>query len=790
MRKILFFILLLDFCSLFAQSTVFSGQIFDKQTKEPIPGATIATADQKAGTVTDVNGHFRIETAAAQLQVSGIGYASTTIRAGENQRIALETDLQSLQSIVVTANREAALRTTAPIAISKLSARMIDETKATNLWELVNKTPGVVMVNLNNEQHSMSIRQPMTTNAYFLYLEDGLPMRPLGIFNHNALIEMNVFGVSSVEVIKGPASSIYGAEAVGGALNFITHRPTAVPTVRVGVQGDQFGYLRTQFGMGGFVGKKLGLYGSGFVARQRNSWLTNTDYDKVSLNGRAEYHFNPTLRLISTMSYNNYDSQMGGSVDSVAFYNRSYQSVADFTFRKIYSFRSRITLEKDWKGGGQSFITGFARDNRLLMNPTFRISWPLRNRPDTLATGEINDNIFQSYGVLAQHSQRFSFWNAKLLAGAMYDYSPNTYIAYQTELNARLRSDRRSVEQFTQLRERPDLVLSNYEAQVRNAAAYAQFDFEPLHRLRFSLGGRFDQMSFDYTNLVDDKTGTRTYNQFAPKVGFTYEIKEGVGVYGNAAQGFSPPSLTTTFRPRPVAAPDGSLFYYNLEPAQFQNYEIGGWASLFRNKLYLDVALYDLTGRNELLSIRQPDGTTDQQSAGRTLHRGVETGLTWRPTEQWFFRFGGAYSIHQFVEFTLSERATDAVKNVNDKDMPSAPRWTYNTELSYYPKWLPHFRTSIEWQRLTEWYMNQVNTRQYDDRTALGMRGVSVFNFRAGYQWRSVEIFTNILNLTDELYAHNVTRGNGNAAADRSTFTPAAPRTVTLGIQYNFTGKQ
>jgi hypothetical protein len=67
----------------------------------------------------------------------------------------------------------------------------------------VNKTPGVLMVNLGNEQHSMSIRQPMTTNAYYLYMEDGVPIRPMGVFNHNSLLEMNQFTVSSIEVVKG-----------------------------------------------------------------------------------------------------------------------------------------------------------------------------------------------------------------------------------------------------------------------------------------------------------------------------------------------------------------------------------------------------------------------------------------------------------------------------------------------------------------------------------------------------------------------------------------------------------
>lgn len=70
---------------------------------------------------------------------------------------------------------------------------------------------------------------------------------------------MNQFTVSSVEVVKGPVSSIYGPEAVGGAINFISQRPTSVPTARIGVQFDQWGYKRVQYGAGGMIGK-FGFY--------------------------------------------------------------------------------------------------------------------------------------------------------------------------------------------------------------------------------------------------------------------------------------------------------------------------------------------------------------------------------------------------------------------------------------------------------------------------------------------------------------------------------------------------
>ncbi len=95
----------------------------------------------------------------------------------KNTKIAQDSSkVENLQEVFVTANRSASLRKETPVAVSKLTAKTIDETKAVAAYEIINKTPGVLMVNLGNEQHSMSIRQPMTTNAYYLYLEDGLPI--------------------------------------------------------------------------------------------------------------------------------------------------------------------------------------------------------------------------------------------------------------------------------------------------------------------------------------------------------------------------------------------------------------------------------------------------------------------------------------------------------------------------------------------------------------------------------------------------------------------------------------
>ena len=741
-------------------------KVLNSITNEPIVGASLKKGD-KIISISNERGEFQVKEK-GEFTVTALGFkaAKTT---GETSPIFLEESTQTLESVVVTASRQAATRAETPVAIHKIGSALIQDTKALQLTEIINKVPGVVMLDYRNEQHGMGIRQPFGTSAYFLYMEDGLALRPLGVFNHNALIESNLQGLNSVEVIKGPASSLYGPEAVGGAINLITKTAPGIPTAQVGLQVDEWGYNRVQFTAGAQVGKKWSIMTGGYVARQKGSWASNSDFDKSSINVRLDYQFTPKTKLWGSFAYNDYFSQTGGNIDSTGYYSRSYKSPADFTYRSSFSSRSRLTLEHKWSDNANSSLTAFYRDNALGQNPSYSISW---TSPAVTASGQVNQNSFKSFGLMGQHSQNFEFLNSKLVAGFLLDRSPNDYWAYKINLAATLRPDKKSVEKFTITQVLPSTFLGNYSAVIWNKAAYAQFDLHPVEKLRLSLGGRFDQMSFDYTNFIDNSTGTKSYEQFSPKLGVTYEASSALGFYGNFSKGFSPPALSAVFRARPAAqaAATGEKFYLSINPAVFSNYEVGGWASLWKNKVFFDYTFYRLEGNNELLGIRQPDNTTDYQSAGKTLHEGIEYQITIRPNDSWNFRFGGTNAKHTFVDFVLSTRASDALKNVNGKEMPQAPNFIANSEVTYKYKGA---RIALEWQKIGPWFQDQVNKVSFE--------GVSVFNLRMGYNYKAYQFFTNILNLGDSLYATTATRGNN--ATDKSTYTPAAPRTVVAGVQ-------
>src|SRR5215213_5757159 len=114
------------------------------------------------------------------------------------------------------------------------------------------RIPGVYVSQLSGEGHSMAIRQPITTKPMYLYLEDGVPTRATGFFNHNALYEVNVPQSGGVEVLKGPGPALYGSDAIGGIVNVLSRPAPPTPSAEASLEGGAYGYGRL-LATGGFM---------------------------------------------------------------------------------------------------------------------------------------------------------------------------------------------------------------------------------------------------------------------------------------------------------------------------------------------------------------------------------------------------------------------------------------------------------------------------------------------------------------------------------------------------------
>ena len=116
--------------------------------------------------------------------------------------VLAETD-DFLEEISVTGTREDTPKSETAETNNALDEQEINEVRPAHPSELLNRIPGVHVNVTGGEGHMLSIRQPITTKPVYLYLENGIPTRSTGFFNHNALYETNIPQAQSVEVTKG-----------------------------------------------------------------------------------------------------------------------------------------------------------------------------------------------------------------------------------------------------------------------------------------------------------------------------------------------------------------------------------------------------------------------------------------------------------------------------------------------------------------------------------------------------------------------------------------------------------
>lgn len=657
----------------------------------------------------------------------------------------------SLQTVIVTANKSKEKRIESPISISVLGKQQIQEAKAVRIDFLLNKVSGVFMPSIGNEQHMMSIRQPVSLKGLYLYLEDGLPIRTSGLFSNNALIEINTAAIQQIEVIKGPASALYGAEAIGGVVNFI-HAPRPFKNqLSISNHINNNGLLKSDLAWNK-AGKKSGWAVYLSQIGQKNGQLEYSDYTKTALSIKRDFTFKKKWMGYQQLQYIHYDGQMTGTVDSLKFQARNYTTQQSFTYRKLDLFRVRQNLSYEWSATQKTIVNLLYRGNTMDQNPAYLIA---ASSNPTKFKGQINSNHFDAYVLDLQHQMNIKQFKSKILIGGYMDATGQGLIANyidiikDTTLNKFIR--------FT--RPATDSLITNYATTIYNKAIYINWIQPIANRLRINTTLRYDQFNYQFKNKLT--TGTPTSNNlftnWAPKIGLTYN-QLNWGGYLNYSKGFVPPQITEIYN---------AIRVPYLLPQSFSNYEIGSWLSIPNG--YIEWALYQLNGRNEIISVRQADGVNLNQNTGQTKHYGIEYQLKYNFSKLLQVNFNGSNAKHLYVNTIL--KGTD----ISNKEMVAAPRFFSN--LTLLSQWNSALSSSLEWQHQSGYFMDEINATRYI--------GFDVLNLRINYTMKKHEFWLQCLNLTDQFYASMATKNfsvRGNIAY---AYYLGDNRTLAFGWKWN-----
>ncbi len=214
----------------------FTGKITDAKTGEPLGGASILFPDLKLGTYADNSGKFRFAEIPAGhhfVEVSHVGYTSITghidIDKNTEKDFALQPSVLENQGVTVTGVSNATNTRKTPIPVTAIRRAELLQSSSTNIIDLLAKKPGVSQI-----ATGPGISKPVIRGLGYnrvLVINEGVRQEGQQWGDEHG-IEIDELSVNRAEILKGPASLMYGSDALAGVINLITNVPVSEGTIK------------------------------------------------------------------------------------------------------------------------------------------------------------------------------------------------------------------------------------------------------------------------------------------------------------------------------------------------------------------------------------------------------------------------------------------------------------------------------------------------------------------------------------------------------------------------------
>lgn len=259
-----------------------SGRVTDQENGLPVPGAEVYIPDLRTGTVTDGNGDYAIHHLPATkvlLKVSMIGYAAITITidlaVDPTHDFLLVPSVTEMHDVVVTGTSKATEMKREPLPMTMVGREYLRENASSNVIEALNKIPGVHTLSSGPNISKPYIRGLGANRVLTLF--DGIRQEGQQWGEEHG-VEVDQFLIDRVEVVKGPASLVYGSDALAGVVNLLPAPAPPAGTLRGAVLGT---YDTNNEGVAGSVNLdgnngKL-IFGARLSARSAGNYRNSFD---------------------------------------------------------------------------------------------------------------------------------------------------------------------------------------------------------------------------------------------------------------------------------------------------------------------------------------------------------------------------------------------------------------------------------------------------------------------------------------------------------------------------------
>ena len=641
-----------------------------------------------------------------------------------------------------------------PLSISTKEETEIELDKVIFQKDLLNSMAGVrVEQTTSIIGHKTSVRMPSTTGAYYLFMQDDIPVQSSGFFNHNGLAYTTFESASSVEVLKGAGTALYGSDAVAAVINVKSAKaPSKERESRVSVKGGSHGYMATSIESSDTLDEK-NAYRANIGYSKSSGWRQHTEYDRFEGTFRHDYLLDDenTFKFIFTASKT--DAEQADSFSDMADIksgNTAAASAGDSYFTALT--KTDIRRQFDYARLSAQWSNYSFEDLEITATPYIRY-----NRNRYVATWEGNlpssDSAQKTVGLLQKNTLEKPW--GRLVFGFDTEYTQSVLEYDQT---------------FDTTYKAKNYVtgaLFDYDVDYMAIAPYLHTDIKLTEQLVLSAGLRYDYSRYDYTNnLADNSTDasgvyyrvadrTDSFDHLSPKLALSYHPQEDLNLYARYANGFRAPQSTTLYSRKAAAST------VNVNPETTDTYEIGVKKEF--DKSYVELSTYYMTIDDTITKYTVPG--VDYYANGETSkHRGVELTAYAQLNEELGAKIAYSYSKHEFDNDT----------SFGDNTMAEAPSTTANGRLIYTPSQVHGLTLMAEWQYVGKYWMDNANTREYN--------GYSLGHIKADYRHSDeLSIFAKVTNITDKRYATSATYGYGS-----NNFTPGDPRQFYAGLEYRW----
>ncbi|QNK63735.1 TonB-dependent receptor [Pedobacter sp. PAMC26386] len=745
-----------------AQNQPVTGNIYDSQTKQVLAGVSIKTSDNKLLTVSDKNGYFKIENTSADQHYKFIllGFKPQEVDYSKKDgtlNIQMDADESSLNEVRVTGFAGNRTKKETAGSIGMITNKDINRGSGLSFQSALNSIPGVRMDQSTLSEARIAIRGNGVRSSYGLrnikvYLND-IPVTEADGTTRIEALDVNSIG--RAEVIKGPASSIYGA-GTGGVINFQLQRsPYQEQSLEASGLAGSYGLhrLAATYRNGG---DKINSYVS-YGWQEYDGYREHSNDMRRFLSGNFQLF--PSNKRIITLLLNRTTqySQIPGSLTADQIASNPLQANASNLDKQAGRYQTWTRV-----GLGQQY-----QINDQLSNSTsvFTYSYDL-NHPLPYAYLR---NYYQSYGGRTSftYNPGFSQLPTKFIVGA--------------EFNEGLTKGT----QYVNNKGTEGAITGNIDYRNTLYSLFYQSETQLGERTLLTLGLSYNSLKYDVSNyLMPTQSGIKDFKpQATPRIALSHNFSDALSLHASVSTGFSPPSSSE------VKNVDGSI-NPTLQAEKAINYEINAKGNLLNSRLSYDLSLFKMDMKGELIGQSVQQGITIYNNAGKTIHNGVELALSWQALK--LEDNQSIASLRPFVALTYSAFKFKDYQILNAGNQVTA---SYNgNALTGISPWVISAGLDLETRFGLYGYLNYY----YNDKMPLNDKNsdynaaYQVVNVKAGYKKKlgkvfEINVYGGIDNLFNEAYSSILSlNAVGYSGAQPAYFNPSPKRNGFAGLAVKY----